>query len=265
MREHLDRGREGDLGAAPVALRPDDGQGCRRLAAVDEAHAMLVTVAPDAQVEPVGQAIDHRDANAVQAAGDLVGILIELPACVQDRHDHLGGGDSLALVDVDRDTAAIVGHRDRAVGIDCHLDPSGVAGQGLVDRVVDDLEHHVMQARAVVGVADVHARAHAHGLEPFENLDRAWNRRHCSAAAAGSFMGSERSVGDMEELAGPRQHVEQAGLGPGQPGLGAEVGEHGQQLRAAARVEMGGDFVQQQHRQVAPAAPPQPRLGRAGC
>ena len=59
----------------------------------------------------------------------------------------------------------------------------------------------------------------------------------------------------------PRQRVEQAGLGPGQPGLGAEVGEHGQQLRAAPRVEMGGDFVQEQHRQIAPAPLPQPRLG----
>ena len=134
---------------------------------------VLVAVAPDAQVEPVGQAVDHRDADAVQAARDLVGVLVELPAGVQDGHDHLGGGDALALVDVDRDAAAIVGHRDRAVGIDGHVDPSGVAGQRLVDRVVDDLEHHVVQAGAVVGVADVHARPHAHGLEPFENLDRA--------------------------------------------------------------------------------------------
>ena len=40
-----------------------------------------------------------------------------------------------------------------------------IAGQGLVDRVVDDLVDHVMQARAVVGVADIHARPLAHGVE----------------------------------------------------------------------------------------------------
>ena len=34
-----------------------------------------------------------------------------------------------------------------------------VAGLRLVDRVVDQLEDHVVQTRGVVGVADVHARA----------------------------------------------------------------------------------------------------------
>ena len=40
-----------------------------------------------------------------------------------------------------------------------------VAGERLVDGVVDDLEHHVVQAGAVIGVADVHAGALADGLE----------------------------------------------------------------------------------------------------
>ena len=52
------------------------------------------------------------------------------------------------------------------------LDPVAIAGQRLVDRVVDDLEHHVVQAGAVVGVADVHARPLAHGLEASQHLDR---------------------------------------------------------------------------------------------
>jgi len=33
-----------------------------------------------------------------------------------------------------------------------------VAGQRLVDGVVDDLVDHVMQAGTVIGVADIHAR-----------------------------------------------------------------------------------------------------------
>ena len=48
----------------------------------------------------------------------------------------------------------------------------GVAGQRLVDRVVDDLVDHVMQARAVIGVADVHPRPLAHRVEALEDLDR---------------------------------------------------------------------------------------------
>ena len=34
-----------------------------------------------------------------------------------------------------------------------------------------DLEHHVVEARAVVGVADVHAGALAHRVEALEDLD----------------------------------------------------------------------------------------------
>ena len=48
----------------------------------------------------------------------------------------------------------------------------GVAGQRLVDGVVDDLVDHVMQAGAVIGVADIHARPLAHGIEALEDLDR---------------------------------------------------------------------------------------------
>jgi hypothetical protein len=46
-----------------------------------------------------------------------------------------------------------------------------VAGQRLVDGVVDDLVDHVVQARAVVGVADIHARALADGVEALQHLD----------------------------------------------------------------------------------------------
>jgi hypothetical protein len=44
-------------------------------------------------------------------------------------------------------------------------------GEHLVDAVVHDLVDHVVQARAVVGVADIHARALAHGIQALENLD----------------------------------------------------------------------------------------------
>ena len=47
----------------------------------------------------------------------------------------------------------------------------GMAGQRLVDGVVDDLIDHVVQARAVIGVADIHARPLADGIQAFENLD----------------------------------------------------------------------------------------------
>jgi hypothetical protein len=39
--------------------------------------------------------------------------------------------------------------------------------QGLIDRVVDNLENHVVQAGAIIGITDVHPGAFSHGLEAF--------------------------------------------------------------------------------------------------
>ena len=68
-------------------------------------------------------------------------------------------------VDIHRDSAAVVGDGDGFVGVDGDHDAVAVAGQRLVDGVVDDLENHVVQAGAVIGVADVHAGAFAHRIK----------------------------------------------------------------------------------------------------
>src|SRR5262249_21109601 len=39
------------------------------------------------------------------------------------------------------------------------------------DRVIDELEDHVMEARQIIGIADVHAGPLADGLEPLQELD----------------------------------------------------------------------------------------------
>ena len=150
---------------------PDDGQ--RRLGvAVAEADEMLLALAPDAHLHPLGQRVDHGRADAVQAAGHLVGVLVELAARVQPGQHHLGGRDAFLLVDVGRDAAAVVAHGDAAVAVQRQLDLGGEAGLRLVHRVVDDLERHVVQAGAVIGVADIHARPLAHGVQAAQDGDR---------------------------------------------------------------------------------------------
>jgi hypothetical protein len=170
--EGLGRGQEGHLRAA-LALGgvAHQDQVVLRLA-VAEAQEVFLAVAPDVQVEPRAQRIDHRGAHAVQAARYLVGILVELSAGMELREDHVGGGNAFFLVDVDRHAAAVVAHRGRAVAVQDHLDPVAIARERLVDRIVDDLVDHVMQAGAVVGVADIHARTLAHGFEAAQHLDR---------------------------------------------------------------------------------------------
>ena len=43
--------------------------------------------------------------------------------------------------------------------------------QGFVDRVIDDLEYHVMQTGAVIGVTDVHAGAFSDRVEALQDFD----------------------------------------------------------------------------------------------
>src|SRR5262249_42721928 len=127
----------------------------------------------DLQLQPVAERVDRGHADAVQAARDLVALAAELAAGVEHRHHDLGRRPALAGHDVDRDAAAVVLDRHRVVEVDHHLDPAAVAGQVLVDRVVDHLVDEVVQSAAVIGVADVHARALAHTLQALEDADRA--------------------------------------------------------------------------------------------
>ena len=87
--EGVQRGQEIHLGAAPAIGRPDFGQ--RRFRhAVDEADEIFLVIAPDRQLQPFRQRIHHGNTDAVQSAGDLVGILVELTAGMQLGHDDLG-------------------------------------------------------------------------------------------------------------------------------------------------------------------------------
>ena len=136
-----------------------------------EALAPLVPAVADVDDEVAGERVDDRDADAVQTAGDLVAAAAELATGVQHRQRHRDRGHLLAGRGVGRDAPAVVLDPDAAVGLQGQHDPVAVAGQRLVDRVVDDLPDQVVEA-ALAGRADVHARPLAHRLEALEDLDR---------------------------------------------------------------------------------------------
>jgi hypothetical protein len=101
-----------------------------------------------------------------------VALAVELAACAElgEHRDHRG---HLELrVHVDRDAAAVVGHGDALViVVQRDRDLGGVAVDDLVDGVVEDLPHEVVQA-LLVDAADVHAGALAHVVDALEHLDR---------------------------------------------------------------------------------------------
>jgi uncharacterized protein YndB with AHSA1/START domain len=48
-----------------------------------------------------------------------------------------------------------------------HVYLATVPGQRLVNTVIDQLKHHVVQAGAIIRIANVHAWALAHRIEAF--------------------------------------------------------------------------------------------------
>jgi hypothetical protein len=89
--------------------------------ALPELHLVDVAVPENRRIEPACKGVDDRDTDAVQPAGDLVSIFIELSAGVEHGEDDLKSALAVLGHDIDRDTAAVVLHRDRAVLVDAHL------------------------------------------------------------------------------------------------------------------------------------------------
>ena len=117
--------------------------------------AVEFAAASDFDVHMVGEGVDAGYADAVETTGDLVGVLVELAACVEDRHDDFESGAVLFLVHVDRDATTIVLNGDGAVFVDSDLDMGAVSGHGLIDGVVYDLIDQVVES-AFADVANVH-------------------------------------------------------------------------------------------------------------
>ena len=99
---------ERDLRAAPLRRAGDLEPGRRNPALVR--LRVDLAVAPDLEIERLGQRVDHRNADAVEAAGHLVAVVVELAAGVQNgQHDfrrRLAAG-----VAIHGNAAAVVDHR----------------------------------------------------------------------------------------------------------------------------------------------------------
>ena len=172
--EHLRVGLEGDAGAGDTGVHGADAlQRAVRVAAA-EGLLVLVAVAADVDGQPLRAGVDDGRADAVQAAGHLVaGILAaELAAGVEDGIDDGDGRQTGISLDVHGDAAAIVRDLNDVALQDLDLDVVAVTGQSLVDGVVHDLVHQMVQA-ALAGGADIHTGALAHCLQAFQDLDLA--------------------------------------------------------------------------------------------
>ncbi len=93
---------------------------------------------------------------------------------MQLSHDDLSCGAAFLGNHSRRDTAPIVYNADGFVGMDRDGHLSAKPGQRLIDCIVDSLKNHVVQARTIVGIADIHTRTLSHRFKAFEHLDAAF-------------------------------------------------------------------------------------------
>ena len=128
----------------------------------------METLAAHFDVDAGRQRVHHGNTHTVQTAGDRVAAATELAACVQLGHHGFHAGNAFARHFVDRNASSVIDHAHAAVRQNRHFDMRGIARQRLVDGVVDDLIHQVMQATGAGG-ADVHARADSHRLKAFQH------------------------------------------------------------------------------------------------
>src|SRR5690606_448587 len=150
------------LGTCCIGVPDRRQRSLRNAVAVD----LLPDLAPAANghYQLLREGVDHGDADAVQSAGYLVAVVVELPARMKDGHDHFRCRYSF-LVDIRGDTPSVVLNGDGFVGMDGDADISTVPREGFVDGVVHHFEHHMVQAGSVVGVADIHAGAFTHRIK----------------------------------------------------------------------------------------------------
>jgi hypothetical protein len=90
---------------------------------------------------------------------------------MKDGEYHLGGGTLLLLMDVNRDPPPVICHGYRPIPVEYDPYLGAITGQGLVDGIIDDLEHHMMQSGAIVRVADIHSGTLSDCVQASEDLD----------------------------------------------------------------------------------------------
>ena len=132
--------------------------------------AIDVPVSVDLGDELFRKRVDARYADTVQTARNLVAVLVEFTAGVQDREHDFESRLALFFVHVGGDTTTVVLDGNRSVLVYCDFYIRTESCKGLVDRVVDHLVYQMVET-LFADVADVHCGTFAHGLQTFEDLN----------------------------------------------------------------------------------------------
>ena len=179
IRPEADGGSGASLGCSTHDLQLALGP-----ASVDELEQVVVAIPIDFEKETGGEGIHHRHSDSMEATGDLVAApLTELAPGMENCQHHFGGRAPLVFRHRSGWYApAIITDPDASVGQQRDDDTGAVAGHGLVDRVVHDLPHQVVETGRTGG-PDVHPRSLPDRIEALQNsnvLGAVAVLRHCA-------------------------------------------------------------------------------------
>ena len=161
--------KEGHGGAVFLrAAGPDFFYGIHGFSALI-ALSVYFSVPADFHLKPFGKSVDDRCAYAVQTAGYLVSAAAELAARMKDGKYNLHRRKSRFLLDIHRDSAAVIHDRDGIIRIHRNLYRITETGQRLVHCIIHNLIDQMMES-SERRAADIHARPLSYRLQTFQNL-----------------------------------------------------------------------------------------------
>ncbi len=105
----------------------------------------------------------------MQTAGYLIGTAAELAAGMKNSEDRLNRRDTGLRVNFRRHTASVIFDGHDILVIDSDFNLCRITGQGLINRVVDDLPDQVMQTGRR-GCTYVHTRSFSDSFKTFQYL-----------------------------------------------------------------------------------------------
>ena len=127
-------------------------------------RVVLFIIPPNTQFKVIRQRINNRHTHAVQTTRDLIRIIIKFTTGMQLCHNNFSRRNTFFFVHINRDTTTVITNRHRPIIVNDHINMVGMTGQSLVNAIVNDFIDHVMQARPIVRVTNIHTRALANSF-----------------------------------------------------------------------------------------------------
>ena len=132
---------------------------------------MPFAIARNAQFKRNRECVYNGYTHAMKTAGYLIGILIKLTACMKLGHDNFGSRDAFLFVNANRNTTTVIGDRNRAIRIKRNRHTVSMSCKYFINTVINNLINHVVKTRAIIRIADIHARAFSYRIKALENLN----------------------------------------------------------------------------------------------